>query len=316
MIRTRIVFFSVCLILGACTQRMICPAYQSAYIYDKDELRKKFSYFKEDSTPKILTASKNKYLVADPITYRKKIRSMQTVAVKSIPVHVPDSLTSNADSVSMADLDRAARSVIDSTFIVDVPKKDTATTKEDSIYVITKDKELRLLKYDGPDSLIYDAATQKYVAEKARYYVQDVRYNVQEDNYMWYLRDNLVLPDVRIAKKQSAENRAEKAGDKKKGVGLKGFFKNLFKKKKKAEIDSTAVDPNTAPKEEFDYIDEADTVAQTDGQQPEKVKRKSFLKKKPDSEKTPRIKKKKTKKAKAEEDPIIQEKKKEDDDGF
>ena len=52
------------LLASSCTQKMICPAYQSSFIYDKETLRKKFSYFKEDSTPKILTASKTKYLVA------------------------------------------------------------------------------------------------------------------------------------------------------------------------------------------------------------------------------------------------------------
>src|SRR5687767_5599741 len=121
MRRAVIVFFGSCLLLGSCTQRMICPAYQSAFIYDKDELRKKFSYFLEDSTPKVYTASKNKYLVAEHVSYPRKVRSLQTVRMKPVPVVVPDSLI-NEDSVITADLDRAARSVIDSTFIVDIPQ--------------------------------------------------------------------------------------------------------------------------------------------------------------------------------------------------
>src|SRR5688572_27762434 len=153
MFRALILFIGGILGLGACTQRAICPAFQSAYIHDKDALRKKFSYFQEDSTPKMLTASKNKYLIAEPTPYRKKLRSMQTVEMKPVPVHVPDSLVSE-DSVSMEELERAARSIIDSTFIQDVPVRPQAPV-EDSVYVITKDKELRLLKYNGADSLVY-----------------------------------------------------------------------------------------------------------------------------------------------------------------
>ncbi|MEO5600296.1 MAG: hypothetical protein ABIR06_05150 [Cyclobacteriaceae bacterium] len=249
MARAFIVVIAFCLSLASCTQRSICPAYQSAYIYDKDALRKKFSYFLEDSTPKLFAASKNKFLVAEPTTYRKKLRSMQSVEMKPVPVLVPDSLL-NADSVSLADLDRAARSVIDSTFIEEVPGTEPAIV-EDSVYVISKDKELRLLKYNGADSLVFDPAVGKYVSQKPEYYVKDVRLNIEQDNYMWYLRDNLVLPDVRLARNAQAagkENKIkQKSAKKKKG---KGFFKNLFKKKKKTPKDSTAV----PQKEEFDFI--------------------------------------------------------------
>lgn len=259
MARAIILIIGGILMLGACTQRSICPAFQSAYIHDKDALRKKFSYFQEDSTPKTLTASKNKYLIAEPTPYRKKLRSMQTVAMKPVPVIVPDSLL-NEDSVSMEELDRAARSVIDSTFIEDVPAESQQAPVEGSLYVISKDKELRLLKYNGADSLVYDPATERYVAQKPEYYVKDVGLNVEQDNYMWYLRDYLVLPDVRLAKLQQGADKnrdaREKTAKKKEGGGLKGFFKNLFKKKPKT-ADST--DIPAPPQEEFDFID-ADTL--------------------------------------------------------
>lgn len=257
MARAIIVFIGGILMLGACTQRSICPAFQSAYIHDKDALRKKFSYFQEDTTPKILTASKNKYLIAEPTPYRKKLRSMQTVAMKPVPVVVPDSIA-NEDSVSREELDRAARSIIDSTFIQDVPPQPQQQA-EDSVYVISKDKELRLLKYNGADSLVYDPVSQKYVAQKPEYYVKDVRLNIEQDNYMWYLRDYLVLPDVRLARIQQGAEKNKEVSDKKakKKKGSKGFFKNLFKKKKKA-ADST--DMPAPPKEEFDFID-ADTIS-------------------------------------------------------
>jgi hypothetical protein len=295
---------------------MICPAYQSAFIYDKDELRKKFSYFENDSTPKVYAASKNKYLIAEPVSYRHKIRNMQTVAMKQVPVHVPDSLSGKKDSVSMADLDRAARSVIDSTMIVDVPKKDTAEAPLDSIYVITKDRELRLLKYNGADSLDYDATTGRYVKQTPKYYVTEMRYKEEQDNYMWYLRDNLVLPDVRLAKMQQAEEK--KAKEK---VGFFGFFKNLFKKKPKAEVDSSAL--QAPPKEEFDFID-VDTLSKAEtplpGQPQDKAEKKGLFGGK---KKTPKVAKpKKEKKPKQESLPAEDkkkqpaEKKKDEDDGF
>lgn len=263
MARAFFLLLGCCLALASCTQRSICPAFQSAYIHDKDALRKKFSYFQEDSTPKVLTASKNQYLVANATPYRKKLRSMRTVAMTPVPVVVPDSLT-NKDSVSMADLDRAARSVIDSTFIEDRAAEANPAPEGDSVYVITKDNELRLLKYNGADSLVYDPVAGKYVPQKPEYYVKDVRLNIEQDNYMWYLRDYLVLPDVRLArlhqegeKKRDAEAKSARKKEKK---GLKGFFKNLFKKKQK-ETDSTDVPP--PPQEEFDFID-VDTLTQVD----------------------------------------------------
>jgi hypothetical protein len=315
MIRYLLVILGFGLLLGSCTQRMICPAYQSAFIYDKDELRKKFSYFQDDSIPKVLTASKNKYLVAEPISYRKKIRSMQTVPMKPVFVKVPDSLTEEGD-VSLAELDMAARSVMDTIVASGYQAPpDTTLTAEDSVYVITKDKELRLLKYD-PDSI--------------KYHVVDVRLNVDQDNYMWYLRDFLILPDVRIAKmSQNAEAKAEKAEKK----GIKGFFKNLFKKKKKKEeADSTDLPP-PPQEDEFDYVDE-DTAQVKAPPPPPPAKKKgffSFLKKdksstgakakdaspadKPKKEKKKKEKKKKEKKedAPAEEKPADEE---EEDDGF
>src|SRR6188508_272475 len=120
------------IILSACTQRAVCPAFQSAYIYDQNELRKKFSYFLEDSTPKIYTASKTKYLIAEPVSYRKKLRSMQTVVMKDVNPVLPDSMKIGEEGlmgedgvVPGAELDLAARSVIDSTYIVDVPQDTT-----------------------------------------------------------------------------------------------------------------------------------------------------------------------------------------------
>ena len=91
MTRAIYLFEGFIVLLAGCTQRMVCPAYQSAFIYDKEELRKKFSYFVGDSTPKVYTASKNRYLIAEHTSYQKKVRSLQTVPMKRVMVAVPDS---------------------------------------------------------------------------------------------------------------------------------------------------------------------------------------------------------------------------------
>jgi len=335
MLRAFFALVVLTLILGACTQRMICPAYQSAFIYDQDALRKKFSYFEDDSTPKMLTASKNKYLIAETPSYRKKIRSMQTVAMKPVNVNLPDSLKEGMEGedgvVPGAELDLAARSVVDSIYIEDV-EQDTTAAEEDSVYMISKDKEVRLLKYDFPDSLVYDPATGKYVRETPKYLVTEVRFNVEQDNYMWYLRDYLVLPDVRLAKMGGG---GEKSGDgkttgKKKKKGFFGFFKNLFNKKDKGTVtDTTNVQPAQPTEEEFDYVDEDEQLQAQQAQQPqqESEQKKGFLKKKKDksaddastSEAKPAKKKKEKKvKPKKEDAPAEEEapKEEEDDDGF
>lgn len=114
-------------------ERTICPAYQSAFIHDKATLDRHFSYFGEDSMPKILEASKNKHLLIDPVTYRKKMRSLQTVAMKDVYPQPPDSLQFN-DEFSEAELDPS----------MDMPAMDStavASAAGDSIYVISLEKE-------------------------------------------------------------------------------------------------------------------------------------------------------------------------------
>lgn len=229
--------------LSACTQRTICPAFQSAYIYDKDALRKKFSYFQEDSTPKILTASKNKYLIAEAVPYRKKLNSLATIEMKDVNPSVPDSLLFD-DDVSIADLDRAARSVIDSTYIVDVEQpQDSIQDDADSVYVITVDREVRVLKYDR---------------DSVEYSVDEVRYNTDQDNYMWYLRNSLVLPDVRLASMQGKWEEEAAAEEEKRKKKEDGFFARLFGKKDKEEKemavpqDSVEMEP-AVERSEFDF---------------------------------------------------------------
>ena len=253
MTRAFIVVVGFCLLLVSCTQQMVCPAYQSSYIYDKDALRKKFSYFNEDSTPKIYASApgKTKYLIAEPTTYKKKLRSLQTVPARKVNTVLPDSLNPDK-AITKAELDSSARSIIDSTYVVDPPPTDSTQVAEDSVYVITIDKEVRVLKYNFPDSLKYDPVSGKYLPEKPKYYIEEVGYNTEQDNYMWYLRDLLLLPDAKLAQGENEKEASGKGAGAKKKKGLKGFFAGLFKKKDKSKLvqDSTLT---AEPVQEEDY---------------------------------------------------------------
>ncbi len=254
---------------------------------------------------------------------------MQTVKMRDINPALPDSMKVGQEGllgedgvVPGAELDLAARSVIDSTYIVDIPV-DTTAELVDSAYMISKDKEVNLLKYEMPDSLVYDEASGKYVVQTPEYRVQQVRFNVEQDNYMWYLRKNLVLPDVRAAQNMQA---AEKAAEKKEKKGISGFFKKLFKKKR--DSDSTDTAPVKAAGE-FDYVDDNEGAPDTTDVKvaPEKKKSSvSFLKRKKRKDITEpktaggKSEKKKKEKKKKKKDPQDitkpEEKEEEDDDGF
>ncbi|HWA32698.1 MAG TPA: hypothetical protein VG737_01140 [Cyclobacteriaceae bacterium] len=133
MTRVFITIVGLIMLLSACTQRLACPAYQSSFIYDKDALRQKFSYFNEDSTPKILTASKSKYLIAVPESYRKKYRRMQTVEMKPVYPKIPDSLRTQDSDMALAEADEPDSAA--------VAAKVEKTEPGDSTYAITKTKE-------------------------------------------------------------------------------------------------------------------------------------------------------------------------------
>lgn len=121
------------LTLQACTERMICPAYQSAFIHDKDALDRHFSYFKEDSTPKVLSASKDRFNIIEPVAYRKKLRSLQSIAMVDVYPQEDDSLAFD-DEIELAERDYG----YDSTAVI---SEDTVATAADSIYMISLKKE-------------------------------------------------------------------------------------------------------------------------------------------------------------------------------
>lgn len=64
---------------------MICPAYQSAFIYNDSIRDRLFAYFDEDSLPAIVPfSSKNKYGIIEKVSERKRLNSLQIVRMEKI----------------------------------------------------------------------------------------------------------------------------------------------------------------------------------------------------------------------------------------
>lgn len=283
--------------LASCTtQRLICPAYQSAFLFDKTKQKESFFLYNENKNqPREILASnsktlnlpprdsswdkshvvagpalpierrvkKDKYLLIPRKTYKQAIRALQTIPMKPVyPKKEDDTLDIKKE------LDSAARSITD-TLNVSASAKESKDS--DSVYVISKEKE---------------------------------KFNLDQDIYMWYFRDILVLPDVRIAMEGAKADKARATGK----AGKKGFFSKLisiFKKKNKSDqlvqpkSDSTKIDSD----EEFLSRDTTETVLP--------------VKQEPSSNKNKKVKVKKTKKEKPQAvTPKKSDPKKEDDDGF
>jgi hypothetical protein len=153
----------------SCSQKKICPAYQSSFIHDKEVLKEKFSYFEQDLTPRVFaSAGKTKYLVAVPESYRKKYQRLQTVEMKTIYPSGPDSLELLALLPEEISVDSLA--VADS--VQSAPLRDeSGLVQKSRDFKITKTRE---------------------------------QYNNDQEYYMWFFRKTLTLPDIRyhMEKKQ------------------------------------------------------------------------------------------------------------------
>jgi len=318
----------VLIMFAACsTERKICPAYASAFIFDQDALRKKFSYFENDSTPKVYTASRNRYLIIPEESYRKKLKSLQTIEMKPVYTVLPDT-SSDKKGKAEGDFYKAPEN-IDSLLRTQTrdleappeePKEpvDSAVVKKDSVevdssYQITKDKEVRVYRYHwdtlrrradalrGKKGEELSALYKKYNKsnDSAKYRVDNVRYRSEQEMYMWYLRDVLVLPDVRAAmedEKRAKDTTRRSRNAEPDTVKKEGFFKGLFKKRPKS--DSTEVSEEAV-------TEEPDEEVLPDTIQTKKKKRRAKKAEKPKQDSKPVKEKRK--------DPI---KKEEDDDGF
>ena len=197
------------LLAGCGGSKVICPAYQSSFIHDKEALRAKFSYFQADSTPKVFAGgTKNKYLVGIPEPYRKKYRRLQTIEMKPVYPVLPDSIP--GDTVDTA----------------------LAGTRLDSL---------------GNDVTDESGMVQKTV--EFRLTQTKEKYNSDQDYYMWFFRKSLLLPDIRYSMEKRVTAKAvdskrvataaKAKPDKSKKSG--GFLNLPFRKKKEGNQDPPAV---------------------------------------------------------------------------
>jgi len=232
---------------------MICPAYQSAFIFDKSEEKKAFVVYNDNknqpqevlasnsktlnlpardsswdksivikapSLPPERRVKKDRYLLLPQKTYRKALKALQTIPMKPVyPKKVDDSLDIKKE------LDSAARSITDTITAASIAKPEEQTG--DSVYVISKEKE---------------------------------KFNVDQDNYMWYFRDILVLPDVRLAMEAGkAEKETEAAGSKKEKKSFMEKLKGLFKKKPKPKTE--VADSSAVNEQDVNPYDSTSTVS-------------------------------------------------------
>jgi hypothetical protein len=224
MTKALVLYVVIVISLGSCTQRLVCPAYQSAFIYDKPTQREKFVYYNESPTtsreitasnsktitlpprdsawakstvlqgpalPQVRRVKKDRYLLLPEKTYKQAMRSLQTVEMKQILPKKPDSLDVKSE------LDSAARSISDTLTAAGASPK--AQQEE---YAITKTKE---------------------------------KYNLDQDIYMWYFRDVLVMPDVRAARMEKKDGGKATGSEKSAKAPKQGLFKRLFGKKDKTK---------------------------------------------------------------------------------
>jgi hypothetical protein len=256
-------------LFAACsTQKKICPAYQSAFIFDQEAVRKKFSTFADDSTPKVYTASRNKFLIIPEESYRKKLKSLQTIEMKPVYTVLPDTSKSKkgrgeGDFYKAPDnIEELLRTQTrDLEPPPDIPKEiDSVEVKTDSVevdssYQISKDREVRFYRYHwdtlrrrtenlrGKRGEELSALYKRYQQsnDSAKYRVDNIRYSADQELYMWYLRDVLVLPDVRAAieDEKRAKDTTRRVKNKQDTVKKVGFFKGLKGLFKKSPKDST-----------------------------------------------------------------------------
>ena len=228
-------------LLSSCTQKMVCPAYQSAFIFDKPTAREQFVYYNADTVntrdvlasagnsitlpPKPLPGTKSMVVMGDSVEARYEV--MQAPAL-------PKAKTVKRDRYLLMPrktYQKALRSLMTVEMKPVYPKK----VEDDSAMAA---QQLANIIRDENDSTLGTRPEAKgdsvYVISKAK-----EKFNVEQDNYLWYFRDMLVLPDVRLAMEGKTEGGSEATGA---GAKKGGFFKNLFgKKKKKSASDSTYV---------------------------------------------------------------------------
>lgn len=85
------ILFVLCLVFYACKDNVVCPAFQSTYILDDSIRFAKYSYFANDSTPKLAMASRRtKYGVNKKTSLFRKNYELMTAPKKNVLAPVPE----------------------------------------------------------------------------------------------------------------------------------------------------------------------------------------------------------------------------------
>ena len=163
-----------CLLFGiyllSCSERTICPAYQSAFIHDKDVLDKHFSYFGEDTLPKdMFTASKNKFLVIDKVSFRTKERSLNTVEMATVYPVLDDSTALKGDAMMLAEQDIVDSLTLDSVALYELPWKEKFNVEQEFYFHYFND----ILVYPEERALAEQEKEAKKAANPANEEVED-----------------------------------------------------------------------------------------------------------------------------------------------
>src|SRR5690606_2976958 len=93
--------------LSSCQSKMICPAFQSAFIYNDSTRAQLFAYFDHDSLPsQTVYSSKTKYGIIEKVKRKKRVSQMRVVKMEKVfPEKDPayDSLMLALNTVAVAE---------------------------------------------------------------------------------------------------------------------------------------------------------------------------------------------------------------------
>ncbi len=223
--------FSGILFLSSCVQQKICPAYQSAFIYDKEHQKRQFSYFVEsdldtlvpkgkvigtrntgrpryktyigqDDDPHYLTVSRDNRLLIAPRTFKERLKRLESVPLERIYPVLADSLLMSDEALAVA-LERG-------------------------------------------DSLAADSL----MAAATGYDWRNENFNIEMINYLMIFDKVLVYPEERAWMEEEAARKKEASKTEK-----KSFFKRIFPflDKKKKDEDEVAGEEE-APKEKKGFF--------------------------------------------------------------
>lgn len=207
------ILFVLCLVFYACKDNVVCPAFQSTYILDDSIRLARYSYFTNDSTPKLAYIPKrNKYGITKNVSLFRKNYDLMTAPKKNVLAPVPEDTT---------------ELIIDQGEFLAEDFVDTDTLGTDSLSVaplLAKAEEEK--EPEGP--------RYKYRYERtAQHNQEQVYYNKY---YGELFIDNRPPPS---AEKLEEEQASDSTQVKKKGLG------GLFKKNK----DETQAEPETVEEE-------------------------------------------------------------------